>query len=246
MIEPDVSVPTISVRQRGGARGAGAGRGARRVLVGVDAVEHLAGEVREARRLAAEVVRVLGQAELAEDHDTALAQLLGHAGVDRREGVAQREVARRRVHALHVDQVLEQDRQAVRGTAELALLALLVQQRGVLDRLRVELRDGVEARAALVERRDAGDVRAGQLDRRELALFHQLDGGRAVQRLKIQIGGRCGRGGEAEDARDRKQPCRGSSEVHGREGGGLIGASHWTGCRIRTRPSGVEQSLGCE
>ena len=53
-------------------------------------------------------------------------------------------------------------------------------------------------------------------------------------------------GGEAEDARDRKQPCRGSSEVHGREGGGLIGASHWTECRIRTRPKGVEQSLGCE
>ena len=120
MIEPEVSVPIVSVDSAAAPAAPEPEEEPRRVLVGVDRVEHLAGQVAEARRLVAEEVRVLGQAELAEDHDAVLAQLLGHAGVDRRERVAQREVARRRVHALHVDQVLEQDRQAVRGPADVA------------------------------------------------------------------------------------------------------------------------------
>ena len=87
--------------------------------------------------------------------------------------------------------------------------------RGVLERVLVELRDGVDARPALVERGDPRDVRAGELDRRELAFVHQLDGGRAVERLQVQLcGGRgCGRD-RSEHERERYQPPGGRCEFH--------------------------------
>ena len=78
---------------------------------------------------------------------------------------AQRVVAVRRVHALHVDEVLQQDRQAVGGAAKRAGGALGVGARGFLQRVLVELRDGVEAGAALVQRLDPVDVRARELRR---------------------------------------------------------------------------------
>ena len=196
-------MPTISIDSAAALGGPAARRRTARVLVGVEAVEHLAGEVGEARGLAAEVVGVLGQAELAEDHDAVLTQLLRHAGIDRREGVAQREVARRRVHALDVDQVLEQDRQPVRGAADVAVLALLVQQRGVLQCVVVELGHGVEAGPALVERGDARDVRARQFHRRQLPFVHQLDGRRPVERLQVQLC-RLRRRGAHQCARERQ------------------------------------------
>ena len=87
MIEPEVSVPIASIASAAAPARAGARRRAARVLVGVDRVDHLAGEVAEAGRLAAEAVRELGQAELAEDDDAVRAQLLDDAGVGRRERV---------------------------------------------------------------------------------------------------------------------------------------------------------------
>ena len=122
----------VERREAGGGRRSARRRRATWALVGVLDVEHLAGEVAEARRLAAEVVRELGEPNLAEDDHATRTQLLGHAGVLSGIGVAQREIARRRVHALDVDQVLT-DRQTVRGTADVTVGTLLVEQRSSLS-----------------------------------------------------------------------------------------------------------------
>ena len=93
MIEPDVSVPTVSIDSAAAPAVPepddeplgfwSASRPWRTWPV----------RLREARRLVAEAVGVLRQAELAEDHDAARAQLLRDAGVVLRERVAQRVVA---------------------------------------------------------------------------------------------------------------------------------------------------------
>jgi hypothetical protein len=100
----------------------------------------------------------------------------------------------------------------VRRAADVAVGALLVEQRRVLERLLVELRDGVEAGAALVQRRDPRDVRAGELDGRELAVLHHLDGRRAVESLEVEhgvrMGGRSGDQQSGERAQKRDPPGR--------------------------------------
>jgi len=149
-------------------------------------VDHLTGEVREAGRLVAEAVGVLREPELPEDDDPARAELLHDARVVLRKGVPQRVVAVRRVHPLHVDQVLQQHRQTVRRTADLSRLPLLVHERRFLQRVLVELRDGVQTRPALVERVDAHDVRLRELHRGELALLHHLDRRRTVEPFEIE------------------------------------------------------------
>jgi hypothetical protein len=136
--------------------------------------------------LVPEAVGVLGQPDLPEDHRAARAQLLDDTRVFRGEGVAERVVAVRRVHALHVDEVLQQDREPVGWTADESGGALLVQLSGLLERVLVELRDSVEARAALVQRPDPIDVGPRELNRRQITILHHRLSLQAGQRLEVQ------------------------------------------------------------
>ena len=241
MIEPDVSVPIDEHRQRRGAGRARARRRAARVLVGVERVDDLAGEVREARRLVAEAVGVLRQAELAEDHDAVFTQLLRDAGVGRRERLAQRVVAVGGVHADDVDEVLQQDRQAVGGPAQLAGGALGVELRGVLQRVLVELRDGVEAGAALVQRLDAGDVGLRELHGRQLAAGHHLLRLQSGEGLEVEDG--IGGGGRCLDGEQGRRGRRGRQQAprgHGNAQGLLLRSDCSTtrsGCSAGGLPS---------
>src|SRR5262249_53687368 len=120
---------------------------------------------REARRLAAEATGELRQAEFAEDREPVLTQLLRDAGIRCREVLPQRIIAGRRVHALHVNEVFQQDGKTVCGTPDMPLGALHVQLRGVLQRVLVELGDRVKSGAALVQRLNAVDISLGERDR---------------------------------------------------------------------------------
>ena len=213
MIEPPVSVPIVSVDEPGGLGRARARRGAARARGGVVRVQHLAGQVAEARRLAAEAVRPLGQTELAEDHDAVCAQVARHAGVLFGERFAQRPVARRGVHRRRVDDVLQQDRHAHRRAEDVmpwlrSLSAFLASS----SALRVDLRDRVQARSGLVERLRSAP-RSALTSSTEVSLPSciSFSASRPVSVFEVQRSG-LGRGSAEHAAHGCEHECSGEQE----------------------------------
>ncbi len=159
----------------GGHRRGRAGAGAARV-----AVEHVgvAGQPPLAAPAAGGVeaaeVRPLGEVGLAEDHRARRPQPRGHGGVLVRRSALQGERAGRRLHAVAgVDVPLQHHRDAVQGAAHVPLLALLVELAGDPAGVRVDLQDGVDPGAALVDRRDALEIAVDEVERGHAAPGHR-------------------------------------------------------------------------
>ncbi len=129
------------------------------------------------------------------------AQLLGDAGVDGRKRFTQCPIARGGVHRRSVDDVLDQDREAHRGAEVLVLGPFFVHQLGFRHRVGVDLRDGVEPRAGLVESLDAVLVGLDQVDRCHLAFLQHFLGLAAREVFDIERGGES-RGAAAERRRE--------------------------------------------
>ncbi len=202
--------------QVGGHRGGRAGARAAGVAVehvGVAGQPPLAAPA--AGRVVAAEVRPFGEVGLAQDHRSRRPQPRGHGGVLVGRGADQGERAGRRLHAVAgVDVPLEHHRDAVQRPARPLRLALVVELPGDLPRVGIELEDGVDRRAALVDRPDPLEVHVDQADGGQPAAGHrrlELGDGRLLEldrllaelrQLAPWIGGGGG-GGAADQAAQR-------------------------------------------
>ena len=173
----DAAIGLAPEAYRGEVRGDGRGRARARPAgvaverVGVTGEPAASGPA--ARRIEGAEVRPFGKVGLPEDHRAARAELRGDRRVVLRRLADERERPGGGLHLVAgVDVVLEQHRDPVQRSEDLALGAHVV---GVLrhpQRIGVELDDAVDVRPVLVERHDAIDVVLRQLDRGQCSRCH--------------------------------------------------------------------------
>ena len=189
MIDPSVSVPTVTVaKPEGGGRPGAAARPARR-QADVVRVQHLTTQRRvAARHVLRHEVRHLGEVGLAEDHRAGLAQPGHQVGVAAGHRVLQGQRAAGRRQAGHVDVVLHQDRYAVQRAAYPPVPALGVHLLRHVGRVGCETADRVHRRAALVERVDAGEVAGHEVGAGGGAAAHGLGHLGDARGLEVQVG----------------------------------------------------------